>query len=323
MPVCPWCKAAVPSLNGACPKCGKPLADVPDLDIPQRVSKGQQPAARPAPAPAPARPAPPPAPIGVMPDHGNIDVEDVLGGPSVSLDLDLSKGPPMPSQGKVPVAAPNAMLRMSPNNPAAAPAAPVPAPEAKPAASMVRSADSSGERPAVDPYEARALSDYGDPPAQWFKTPLYAYRVLRRRPELKRLAGLKRREAERTLGAADDALTAFAELVRPTASSLAAFARPLDDVRMTEQVMRERDAVLGSETDAHKLRQAEIDAKLAELEAQLGQVQTEERNVQGELAESDALLKRAEARVKRIDIEIRNALEHAGMLPPGDSKGPT
>jgi hypothetical protein len=323
MPVCPWCKAAVPRLSGPCPKCGKALADVPELDIPipARASKGQVPV-----APRAGAAPPPPAPV-VLPDHGNIDT-DVLGGDDVSLDLDLSKGPPvhaaMPSHSKVPAAPPNAMLRMSPSASASTSVAPKPLTEARAAAPapMVRAADAAGPRSGVDPYEARALSDYGEAPSQWFKLPLYALRVLRRRPELKKIVGVKRREADRTRGAADDALTAFAELVRPTAEKLAAFTRPLDDVRMTEQVMRERDAVLGTENDAHKARQAEVDAKLAELEAQLGQIQAEERGIQAELAESDALLKRAEARVKRIDIEVRNALEQAGGGPPGsDSKG--
>jgi hypothetical protein len=163
----------------------------------------------------------------------------------------------------------------------------------------------------VDPYEARALADYGDPPAEWWKAPLYAYRVLRRRPELKKVADQKMREAERTRGAADDALLAFGEVVRSKAEKLGAYEGAFDAVRATEAVLGQRDAVLAQETDTHRQKQAELDAQLSELEAQLTQIQIEERQVAGELAEGETLLKRAEARAKRIEIEMRSAIAQA------------
>jgi hypothetical protein len=225
--------------------------------------------------------------------------DDLAGG---SLDLDLSKGPPLIADGR-PEAKPPP------------PAAEAPAPS--PAAGGPNAAPNQTERGArivrveVDPYEARALADYGEAPSAWWKTPQYAYRVLRRRPELKKLAGLKKREAERAEGAAEDALLSFAEIVRADAEKLGAYAGALQAVRATEQVLGQRDAVLASETDAHKHRQAEHDAKLAELEAQLSQIQIEERQIAGELAEADTLLKRAEARAKRVEIEMRNAITQA------------
>ena len=81
----------------------------------------------------------------------------------------------------------------------------------------------------------------------------------------------------------------------------------------------QRDAVLAAETDAHKQRQAELQAKLTELDAQLSQIQIEERQVTGELAEADTLLKRAEAHAgKRLELEMRAARSpqaHEGERP--------
>jgi hypothetical protein len=284
-------------------------ADVPDLILPTR-----------APKTAPTKPtvaqAKPPAPAvihGAIDDPGarNFEVDDSDYGDGAKLDLDLSHGPPMisdqvPSAGKIPAAAPaGASGRDS-----------VPQQRTSgsvPSAMDRRSAADGG----VDAYEARALSDYGDPPSQWWRAPLYAYRVLRLRPDLKKRAAQKRREADRAQGAAEDALMTYGELVRPEAEKLAAFGPAFSAVRATEAVVRERDAVLAAEADAHKSRQAQHAARVAELEAQLSQIQIEEKQIAGEFAEADALTKCAEARAKRAEIEMRNAIDQAGGPPEG------
>jgi hypothetical protein len=291
--------------------------------------KAVVPPAPPAPTIAERKAAPPPAVLGnavaSYADHGNHSFEDdddpLGGGPS--LDLDLGNGPPLvtPVAGAAP-AAPAGPRNSATRVPVAGAAAPAKrAAEAKPG-DVSRADGKAAPANGVDPYEARALADYGDPPAQWWKTPLYAFRVLRRRPELKKLAEAKKREAERAEGAAEDALLVFAEQIRPTAEKLGAYARAFQDVRDAEQVQRERDAVLAQETDAHRQKQAEVDARISELEAQLTQIQMEERTIAGELNEAETLLKRADARVKRVEIEIRNALQQAGVEQPGEAKAP-
>jgi chromosome segregation ATPase len=91
-------------------------------------------------------------------------------------------------------------------------------------------------------------------------------------------------------------------------------------------VFRERDAVLASEGDAHKARQAAREAKISELDVQLAHIQSEERQIAGELAEADMLVKRAEARAKRAEIEVRNAMAQQSQVAtvPGAAapKGP-
>ncbi len=245
-----------------------------------------------------------------------------------SIDLDLSRGPPMisaappapvsmaPSAGVVPVRGGGSTRNAGPS---LAPAPPV----ANGASLVPGNANTTGDAlTGADPYEARALADFGDPPKEWWKTPQYAYRVLRRRTELKRLADQKRRELERAEGAAADGLLAFAEVVRPVAEKLTAYAAWLDGVRGAEQLLGQRDAQLVAETASHRQRQAERDARLSELEVQLSQLKIEERNVAGELSEADLLLKRAEARVKRAEIEMRNATQPGDGGAGEELKGP-
>jgi hypothetical protein len=322
MPACPWCKAPVGDLLVPCPRCGKTAndaggpvlgLDVPDLDIPARPSKASAAAkpavhARPAPA-APAR-SPEPQKQGVN-DPGARTFEeddgDLAGG---SLDLDLSNGPPLVASVPPPKAPAPVAPQASPSPPGKGGGPSTSVPPEKPAAAP-SSKDSRERRVEIDPFEARALADYGEAPEALWKTPFYAYRVLRRRPELKKLSEQKAREAQRAQGAAEDALLSFAEVVRSDAEKLAGYAAAFEAVRATEEVLGQRDAVLAAENDAHKHRQAEFNAKLAELEATLTQIQLEERQVAGELAEADALLKRAEARAKRVELEMKNAIAQA------------
>jgi hypothetical protein len=336
MAACPWCKAQVGDPLSPCPRCGRRSDEkvaisgggsVPDLDLPVRPSKTfAAPKIVSAPPPARSMPAPPAPPVerenNALNDPGArtlLDDSDLSGG---SLDLDLT-GPPLiaPMSGRPPPApAPQpgaSSVAKVPLAPAAANASLAPA-----AATALAKREKPVQSEDTDPYEARALADYGDPPAEWWKSPLYAYRVLRRRPELKKVAAQKRRDAERASGAAEDALFAFAELARPTAERLAAYGSAFDSVRAAERVLGERDAVLASETASHKQRQAEIDTKLAELEGNLSKVQGEERMIAAELAEADALLKRADARMKRIEIEMRAGVAQAAGETPEGAKGP-
>jgi hypothetical protein len=294
--------------------------DVPDLDLPVKGPKaapaparaaatsGADRAARSADAPSAAKvavaakvlpPMRPPAPSNNS--FHSIDQEDGdLGGENLELDLGTE------AAKKAAVAASAAAAA------AAAPKPPPPLTEAQ-----------TSER------EARALANYGEPPASLLKTPMYAYRVLRRRKQLKKLAEGKRKEAERADAAAEDALMAFAEIVRPTAERFGgSYDLAFEAVRAAERVLGERDAVLAAETDAHNQKKADIDARLTDQEAQLTQIQIEERQISGELAEAEALLRRAETRAKHADLEMKSAMAQAqgeadAANPPNSGKGPT
>jgi hypothetical protein len=252
--------------------------------------------------------------------------EDVFGSGSASLDLDLdlSKGPPMPiaSPGSIRVPASGGVIDRAPSGdrpsmgrvPSAAPPASGGArrsSEGAPAEAAMVAAEPS----AIDPFEARALADYGPAPAQWWKAPAYAYRVKKRQPELRRALVLRKEEATRAEASAEDALMAFAEVVRPLAEKNARHAQALGEVAQAEQLFRARDTALAGEMDAHKQRQAQLDVGIADLEAQLTAVLAEEKVITGELAEADALLKRAETKAKRADIEIRNTMAQLEPKP--------
>jgi hypothetical protein len=165
----------------------------------------------------------------------------------------------------------------------------------------------------VDPFEARALADYGDVPTAPWQAPLYALRVLRRRGELRRALAERRAELLREGTRADDAVVAFAERVRPAAEANGW--RGFVGVAAEEEVLRGRDGGLAGEMDAHRAELARVDAALAEVEASLAQAKAEETMVAEHLSAAEATKARAEAKVKRIDIELRNAAAQPGADP--------
>jgi hypothetical protein len=337
MVVCPWCKATVEvGADSKCPRCGRvarvatqviapaqPL--VPDLDVPSQRAAAKPGAAGPAsraktgvgPAPSAAQPgakAGPPsranpaaaksaakAPVSApnMSDHGNLDLDDdMLDAASVKLDLDYGvTGKPAPPQG-------GARPKMASQSG-----------EEEKEKEKDKDGKAIEKKPALDPFEVRALADYGEAPKVWWKTPSYAWRVLKRRPELKKLAAAKRREADRTRLQHEEALVAFAEIIRPQAEKNTLYAVALDGVRATEQVLRERDAVAAQEADQHKLRQAQFDQRVQELDVEVAKIREEEKLVQNELGETETLLRRAEVRTKRAEADIRQALIDAGIDP--------
>jgi hypothetical protein len=164
-------------------------------------------------------------------------------------------------------------------------------------------------RPAVHDlaFDARLLAEYGDPPANWVMSPLYAWRVLKRQRELKQTLVGRREEAARTMTELEDSLVAFAERVRPTAERHGPYAPMLDEVKRAEEALRSRDRVLAADQDAQTGRLASVDAQLSKVEAELGKAQAEERAVLVEIASAQGGLSRAEAKVKRADTELRAA----------------
>jgi hypothetical protein len=156
-------------------------------------------------------------------------------------------------------------------------------------------------------FDARLLADFGDAPRHWLLTPFYAWRVIRRRRELKGALVGRRGEAARAASEAQDALVAFGERVRGAAEKQSSYAAALDELRRAEDLLRSRDRVLASEQDAQNARIAQVDARLAQLEDTLAQAQADERGAVGELAAAQAALAREEAKLKRAELELRNA----------------
>jgi hypothetical protein len=155
--------------------------------------------------------------------------------------------------------------------------------------------------------DAKLLADYGDPPRHWITSTAYAWRVLRRRRELRHALTVRRAEASRARTEVEDALVAFAERALTTAEGHPDYADALAQLRRAEDLLRSRDRVLAAENDAHSARLASVDARIAKLEAEREQARGDERGAAAQLATSQAELTRAEAGLKRAESELRAA----------------
>lgn len=284
------------------------VPDIPDLVVP--VSK------------PPAKPA-----TKAMPPPGGVDFDDELGaGGDLQIDLSAAEAAPPPKAGIARPPTPGGFSpfdddisggpsleldteggslppRVSSPSVTSQPAPPVP-----PAPISHRSLQPPVQqapgpaKPAVDPYEARVLADYGPKPEAFWNAPMYAYRVMTRRSALQRDLATKRSDAERALKRYEDALVALGERSR----SGAAPANALERVKQAEDLLRSRDGALAQSMDAHKGVLSDIDTRLGVAETELARARQHEAQAQAlrEAAEQD--FQRADAKVKRIEIEIRN-----------------
>jgi hypothetical protein len=155
--------------------------------------------------------------------------------------------------------------------------------------------------------DARLLADHGEPPSHWLLSPIYAWRVVARRRDLKRALAARKEEAKRAAVEAEDALVAMAEQFRPVAEKQATFEDVMGALRRAEELLRMRDRVLTAENDAEMARLASADARLVKLESDLAAAQAEERGAAADLVAGQEALAREEAHLKRTESEVRAA----------------
>jgi hypothetical protein len=165
--------------------------------------------------------------------------------------------------------------------------------------------------------DARLLADYGDLPTHWMLSPLYAYRVVKRRRELRVMIAGRRQEAARTLEEMEDALVTFAERARAAAETRPEYAKVVAELRDAEGRLRSRDRVLAAEQDAQSARRSQVESRISNLEGELGRARTAERALAMELAQAQIALAREEARLKRAEVEVRSARQHPGQGEEG------
>jgi hypothetical protein len=225
-----------------------------------------------------ARPATPVSGAGV--GFSPFD-DDMSGGPSLELDTEGGSLPPRVSSPSV----------------SSLPSLPVP-----PAPASHRSLQPEPAKPAIDPYEARVLADYGPKPEAFWHAPVYAYRVMARRSALQRDLATKKSDAQRALKRYEDALVALGERARAGSGPPGA----LERVKQAEDLLRSRDGALAQTMDVHKGALSEIDARLGAAEAELSRAREEEARVQAIREATEQDFQRADAKVKRLEIEIRN-----------------
>jgi hypothetical protein len=161
-------------------------------------------------------------------------------------------------------------------------------------------------------FDARLLADYGEPPNHPLLSPIYAYRVLKRRRELRAALAGRREEAARAADEAADALLALAERARAALEKTPEYTRAFAELRDAEELHRSRDRVLVAEQDAQHARLSQVGARLSNLEADLAQAHTSERALALELSEVQGALAREEAGLKRAEMELRAARQRLG-----------
>jgi hypothetical protein len=239
------------------------------------------------------------------------------------LELDVPKRPlPRPSARKAVEVEPALELAVDPRSFGGADAAASRALQSAPSAAFKPSA-SRDARTELAPdvgdvaFDARLLAEYGAPPKHWLLSPLYAWRVLTRRRELRRVLAGRQEEAARAAHDVEDALVAFAERARPVAEKHAEYTRAIEELRGAEDVLRSRDRVLASEQDAQTARLASVDARLDKLEAEVAHAQAEERAIAAEVASAQAALARGESKLKRAESELRSAQQREASETQG------
>jgi hypothetical protein len=253
-------------VGSVCPRCGHRVASGPELEL------ALPPKAAPKPKPAARALADEDAPI--------------------ELAVDLTyKAPPAP-----PPPPPPSAPRSDPTSSQARRA--MPAEMLAPSSALV---DETEEE-----LEARTVADFGPPPRAWYETPLYAYRVLRRQAELKKLLAGRREDALRAEAMAEDALVAMGERARANAGKDPKYATLLGQLKAAEDLVRSRDQALARDQDAQAERIRAIDARVGQLEVEVSKAQAQARNTGDELTAAQTALQRAEAKLKRIEIELRN-----------------
>jgi hypothetical protein len=235
------------------------------------------------------------------------DADDDFGGGELSLELDVKHGGPSRPKGGLAPSGPPKPMPGGVVTSAVAHAPPQTAPSFRPMPAAVRSLPVPHVAP-VETFEAKVLGNFGDPPTEFWKTPLYAWRVRQRLKELKHELVERGKSTERATQAAEQALVSLGQRARSTAEKNVQYGRTLDGLRLHEQTLRQRDGALMAEMDGHNKKLAMIDSKIADLQQALGVAQNEERRIDDELQMAQATVQRAEAKLKRLDIELRSVL---------------
>jgi len=300
-------------------------SDVPDLALALPPPRRPPPAAAaPAPAPSP-EPAPPdpddglslalPAPKVAAPRKAAAaavqpsfdDGVDFHGDGGGAIDLDVRPEPEPP--------------RAPPGGGSGAPGprSASGAPESLPAASGPGSALLQSEDGGQG--AAERLAGYGPPPAEWWRSPVYAYSVKMRQMSLRRDLVTRRADLEKAHAAADDALVVLAERARKLADQKPAYGKLVDAVKVAEADLRARDSALAAEAEAHAKKTAALDERVGKLEAEAAGARAEERSLRDYFNRVDDIRQRAEAKLKRAEIELRSAVARASGGPV-DSSGP-
>ncbi|MGZ3418425.1 MAG: hypothetical protein ACXVEE_11205 [Polyangiales bacterium] len=165
------------------------------------------------------------------------------------------------------------------------------------------------QKPAIDidPYEVKALADYGAEPKNIVESVPYAIRVVMRQRELKRaLEGVRKSLAEAE-SKRDERLIELGTLLEPVVMNNPEYRPVAEPIQRAKKMVQEREAALLDTNAAFREKAAAIDAEIAAIDPQLAAAKREVAARQQAFDEADRLRQKHEARRKRVEIDVRAA----------------
>jgi hypothetical protein len=168
----------------------------------------------------------------------------------------------------------------------------------------------------VDEAEVRALAGYGPTPSSVLQLVPYAWRVLRRRPELRKLYASQQQAHAAVRTGCGARFGEMLEDLRPSWGTDADVADALASLARARALVEERSNALDQTRQQRESQVGNVDQSLGALQAEGGRLDAERREILLRLEDCTAQHARAEALLKRTEIELR-ALHEAAREAAG------
>jgi ribosomal protein L40E len=303
MTVCPWCKAKNPPGAQACLRCGKRPGDHPSVTgrvVGDEFGEADEASDGPALdldlATTRAQTGTTEGPLGREVGDGFGDDDDEQAQQGGALDLDLAS----PNDDYVPQEqpAPSVSEKAKPREQIAKPGA------ATAAAAQIE----------IDPYEIKALADYGPDPKGIVQAVPYSLRVLRRQRELKRALENVRKQLKDAEVRRDERLIELGTLLKPIILGNPDYASIAGSLGSAEKLVAEREAALLQTNAQFREKAAAVDAEIAGVEPALNAAREKVNAATKAFEDADRLRQKHEARRKRVEIDVRAAQAKVAAL---------
>jgi hypothetical protein len=164
------------------------------------------------------------------------------------------------------------------------------------------------------------VADFGRAPSNVLMCSAYAWRVFRRKRELRRMLQQAQAAAAAAERERDDLLATLAEHARPQLQDdreMAGFQRLL---AQAEQVAQERETALSARSADYASAVSAVDEKIAAEEAIAAEANQRVEQASGTFTQRSQELSRAQALLKRAEIELRNRQQLARAAAGPDSR---
>jgi hypothetical protein len=159
----------------------------------------------------------------------------------------------------------------------------------------------------IDPFEVRALADYGPDPKGIVAAIPYAFRVLTRQRELKRALETVRQSLREAEAKRDERLIELGTLLKPIILSNPAYSSIASSIGSAEKVVSDREQALAETNSAFREKAMGIDAQIAQLDPSIAAARAKIEERTRAFEDADRLRQKHEARRKRVEIDVRGA----------------